>query len=301
MNRTPTNLLLLCCLAVLGSCIARDQTPTPTDKDAQAEQPDTPSPTVNEKPAANLQDRPSVAPDKPAKTDKPAAPENSRKLLAYEERILSLLYPDDILKAANICVGSPEGLPEDSIWPLIVLIALQNDCAITVGANIYFPSEPDTSTTWGMQWLAHEIRHVQQYDQAGGLDNFLTAYAYYVLLGYFSEGPSSAYINNPFENDARVYQAGISRLLSSRPELYEAMKQTGQARDTSVKQLVKQNAAAYGDIIKSALGRAQVFATTFEVAEDENFTIDFHLRGPYTEPVGKTIDLKPKPVDLPEQ
>ena len=295
-------MLLAGCVVLLGSCIAQEQTPTSSNDGSKSEEPEPSTATDDQESAATVQtDEPADAQDEADEGDEPAAPENSRKLQAHEQRLLALLYPEDVLRAANICVGRPEGLPEDSVWPLIVLIALQTDCAITVGTNIYFPWEPDTSTTWGMEWLAHEIRHVQQYGRAGGLDNFLTAYAYYVLVGSLSAGPSSAYINNPFENDARVYQNGLAHLLSSRPELPEALRLVGEARDTSVGRLVKKNAAAYGDIIKSALARVEVVATTFEVAEDESFTIDFHLRGPYTEPVGETIDLKPTPVDPPAE
>ena len=224
MCRMRIVLLLVGCVALLGSCIAQDQVPDPGDKDTRAEQPEALPATGGEESAATVgTDESADAQDQTDEVYEPAAPENSRKLQAYEQRLLALLYPEDVLRAANICVGRPEGLPEDSVWPLIVLIALKNDCAITVGANIYFPWEPDTSTSWGMEWLAHEIRHIQQYEQAGGLDNFLTAYAYYVLAGSLSEGPSSAYSNNPFENDARVYQEGISRLLRGRPELSEAL------------------------------------------------------------------------------
>lgn len=299
MNKASKYVFLLICFAgLLCSCVRHEQFPSSDEEDFMPHQPSQPLAGDREEPGVPAPDSKVPAlDDTPGKNIEPAAPENSRKLSAYEYRILSLLYPRNVLTAANICVGPAENLPEDSLWPLIVTIALQNDCAITVGANIYFPIEPDTSTAWGLEWLAHEIRHVQQYQQAGGTDNFLTAYARYVLIGSLSSQPLDAYTNNPFENDARVYQQCFVRLLRARPELAEALQMDRPARDMLIDHLTKKNTVQYRSIIGSSLSTAKKSPTIFKISQDRSFTIDFHLRGQYTKPVGTTIDLTPKPAN----
>ena len=68
-------------------------------------------------------------------------------------------------------------------------------CGLTLGYSIFL-RQPDGSTT---HTLAHELRHVYQYEQAGSIAKFLPDY----LLGALTGG----YANSPHEVDAREASA----------------------------------------------------------------------------------------------
>ena len=51
------------------------------------------------------------------------------------------------------------------------------------------------------------------------------------------------------------------------------------------------HASQYKKIIQNSLAKATTAPTTFKMAEGKSFTIDFYLRGEFTDPVGGQIDL----------
>ena len=220
------------------------------------------------------------------------AANTGRGLRDYEKQLLGLIYPKELLETARIHVGQPQLLPKNTVWGFIVHIAVQNDYGVTVGQNIYFPEEPDTTKLWGIQWLTHELRHVQQYKQAGGLDPFGAAYVWYLTAGAVSLKPDSAYVNNPFENDARVYDSCIAELLGQRPELLKALALAKKDRAEQISREINKYASRYKEILRASLGKATKAPTTFRMADEKSFTIDFHLRGEFTDPVGGEVDLR---------
>ena len=64
---------------------------------------------------------------------------------------------------------------------------------LTLGHGIYFCSKAIT-----MRLLAHECRHVYQYEQAGSISSYLPGYLHQVVL--------YGYHNAPYEVDARNYE-----------------------------------------------------------------------------------------------
>ena len=217
-----------------------------------------------------------------------------RGLRGYEKDLLGLMYDREVLEAARVHVGRPKDLPNGVMWGLIVQIAVQNGYGVTVGDDMYFPEEPDCSEPWGVQWLAHELRHVDQYRQAGGLEGFAAGYLWYMMAGTLSLNPGSAYLKNPFENDARVFDECMVELLSERPELLQALATKVDERGAKVREQLDEHAVEYREIIARELSGAKKAPTRFVISEQKSFTIDFHLRGEWTEPVGGEIDLRPK-------
>ena len=214
-----------------------------------------------------------------------------RGLRDYEKQWRGLIYPREILEAVRIHVGQPKELPENPIWGLIVQVAVQNGYGVTVGENVYFPEELDTTRLWGMQWLGHELRHVQQYRQAGEIERFGAAYVWYLTAGAVSLKAGSAYVNNPFENDARVYDGCVVELLRQRPELLEGLGLAQEQRKQWFSRQIGKYGGQYRQIIRGCLGKARKAPTTFKMAGETSFTIDFHLKGEFTGPVGGTIDF----------
>ena len=214
-----------------------------------------------------------------------------RGLREYEKQLLGLIYPGELLEAVRIHVGQPEELPANPIWGLIVQIAVQNGYGVTVGEDMYFPVELDTTKLWGMQWLGHELRHVQQYRQAGGIEQFGAAYVWYLTAGAISLEAGSAYVNNPFENDARVFDGCVAKLLGQRPELLEGLKLAQEQRREWISRQMSKYEGQYRQIIRGCLDKARKRPTTFEISGGKSFTIDFHLKGEFTGPVGGTISF----------
>ncbi|MCK4850181.1 MAG: hypothetical protein KAT11_02460, partial [Phycisphaerae bacterium] len=161
-----------------------------------------------------------------------------------------------------------------------------------VGEDMYFPEELDTTKVWGMQWLGHELRHVQQYKQAGGIEQFGAAYVWYLTAGAISLEAGSAYVNNPFENDARVYDGCVVELLGQRSELLEGLELAQEQRREWFNKQIGKYAGQYRRIVRGCLGEARKVPTTFRMGEGKSFTIDFHLKGEFTGPVGGEIDLR---------
>ena len=218
-------------------------------------------------------------------------PRAGRELKDYEKQLLGLIYPTELLKAVRLHVGQPEKLPANPVWGLIVQLAVQNGYGITVGEDVYFPKELNTTKVWGMHWLAHELRHVQQYKQAGGIEEFGAAYAWYLLAGALSLEVDSAYVNNPFENDARVFDGCMAKLLSERPELVAGLGLLEKERGEWIAKQIGQYESQYKQIIQGCLSEAKKRQTRFEINGGRSFTIDFLLKGKFTGPVGGTIRL----------
>ena len=214
-----------------------------------------------------------------------------RGLAEYEKQLLGLIYPREIMEAVRIHVGQPKELPDNPVWGLIVQVAVQNGYGVTVGEDVYFPEELDTTKLWGMQWLGHELRHVQQYRQAGGVGQFGGAYVWYLTAGAVSLKAGSAYVNNPFENDARVYDGCVAELLGQRPELLAGLGLAEQKRGEWISSQIDRYQGQYKQIIRGCLREARQGPTTFRMGEGKSFTIDFHLKGECTGPVGGEIDL----------
>ncbi len=214
-----------------------------------------------------------------------------RGLTGYEKQVLGLIYGEEVLDGVRVHVGQPQVLPADPMWGLIVRIAVRNGYGVSVGDDVYFPQELDTSEAWGMEWLGHELRHVEQYRQAGGVEEFGAAYVWYLVAGAVSLEAGSAYVNNPFENDARVYGDCVVELLGQRLELMEGLGLAGDKRDEYLGEQVGRYARQYKRIVQRCLGEAKRRPTTFKMDGDKSFTISFQLKGKFTGPVGGEIDL----------
>ncbi len=240
-------------------------------------------------------------PSEPRRDTKPGQSEQAgdiqtkagRGLKDYERQLLGLRYPTELLEAARIHVGQPEKLPANPAWGLIVQVAVQSGYGITVGEDVYFPEELDMTEVWGMQWLSHELRHVQQYRQAGGIEEFGRAYMWYLMAGVISLEADSAYVNSPFENDARVFDGCLAKLMSQRPELVLGLSLAEKEREQWIRKQIDEHQGQYKQIIRGCLGGAKKGLTTFEISEGKSFTIDFHLKGAFTGPVGGTIRFGP--------
>lgn len=215
-----------------------------------------------------------------------------RELKGYEKQVLGLIYDEEVLEGVRVHVGEPKVLPRDPVWGLIVQIAVQNGYGVSVGDDVYFPEELDTTKDWGMAWLGHEVRHVEQYRQAGGIGEFGTAYVWYLVAGAVSLEAKLAYVNNPFENDARVYGDCVMELLGERGELIEGLSFGGDKRDEYLGEQVSKYASKYRRIVQRRLGEAKKWPTTFKLSEGKSFTMDFQLQGKFTGPVGGEIDLE---------
>lgn len=214
-----------------------------------------------------------------------------RVLKDYEKQLLGLIYPTELLEAVRIHMGPPEKLPSNPAWGLIVQVALQNGYGITVGEDVYFPEGVDTAQVWGIQWLVHELRHVEQYRQAGGVDQFGRAYVWYLTAGLISLDPRMTYVKNPFENDARVYDGCMEELLRQRPELVEGLSLAEKERGEWIGKQIDKYEEQYKQIIWGCLGQARKRRTRFEINGGKSFTIDFQLKGEFTGPVGRTVSL----------
>ena len=214
-----------------------------------------------------------------------------RVLKDYEKQLLGLIYPTELLEAVRIHTGQPENLPSNPAWGLIVQLAVQNGYGITVGEDVYFPEGVDTTRVWGIQWLVHEFRHVEQYRQAGGVDQFGRAYVWYLTAGLISLEPGLTYVKNPFENDARVYDGCVEELLRQRAELVKGLSLAEKERGEWIGKQIDKYEGQYKQIIQGCLSEAKKRQTRFEINGGESFTIDFHLKGEFTVPVGGTIRL----------
>ena len=256
---------LLCMAALVCSCDEQTEKPSEPRQDARSKQ---------------------------SEQVKEVEPRAGRGLKDYEKQLLGLIYPPELLEAVRIHVGQPEELLANPAWGLIVQLAVQNGYGITVGEDVYFPQELDTSKVWGMQWLVHELRHVEQYRQAGGVEEFGRAYVWYLTAGLISLEPGLTYVKNPFENDARVYDGCMEELLKRRPELVAGLSLAQAERGEWFGTQINEHEGQYKQIVRGCLSEAGKRLTRFEIDGGKNFTIDFRLKGKFTGPVGGTISLR---------
>lgn len=116
------------------------------------------------------------------------------------------LNSEEVLIAQKVGVSQPElirflmidelPLPEDEELKQAALatgLLGPTMIGLTLGHGIYFCSKTKT-----MRLLAHECRHVYQYEQAGSISNYLPGYLHQVAL--------HGYHNAPYEVDARNYE-----------------------------------------------------------------------------------------------
>ncbi len=78
--------------------------------------------------------------------------------------------------------------------------------AITLGGTIYICEQAafDPHTPWGLSLLAHEVKHVQQYERDGTLRFFVTyLQSYFAQHGY---GASLDYEKQAYDFQQEVYQ-----------------------------------------------------------------------------------------------
>jgi hypothetical protein len=84
-------------------------------------------------------------------------------MLPWERSFLALVHDksQSDFRGIGILVG-PIMLQGLMAWPLdaIVKLALQQNNAITIENNIWFPRDIDTSTVRDLVWLVHESVHV---------------------------------------------------------------------------------------------------------------------------------------------
>lgn len=130
------------------------------------------------------------------------AEERSEEILGNE----AALNSEEVLIAQNVGVSQPEliryliidelPLPEDEELKQAALatgLLGPTMIGLTLGHGIYFCNKAKT-----MRLLAHECRHVYQYERAGSISNYLPSYLQQVAM--------HGYDNAPYEIDARNYE-----------------------------------------------------------------------------------------------
>ena len=187
----------------------------------------------------------------------PAAGKEARQLVKYEKCLLGLFYQEDTLDKASVVNGYPEHVGYDPIMTVIVKIALSKEFGVTAGHEMFFPSgRLDTRTKSGMVWLAHEMRHVAQGEAFGRSQDFLQGYATSLRDGMLSgAGREAAYMNSPFETDARAVQNAFKTLLAEDDNLTDAL--AGGDPDEEVCGLVDFNFSAYKSVLDRELNVRQ--------------------------------------------
>jgi len=87
------------------------------------------------------------------------------------------------------------------------------DYAVTFGRRIYFPRGMNLDTLRDLHWLVHELRHVQQYHDHGGVVPFL--HAYVTDIGETVSRTHSFRVHDllPLERDAEAYASAVDTLV----------------------------------------------------------------------------------------
>ncbi len=185
--------------------------------------------------------------------DKSRGPSSRRQLTKYEKCILSVFYKDQTLDKASVVNGYPAQVGHDPVMTAIVHISLARKYGVTIGREMFFPSgQLDTRDTPGMSWIAHEMKHVAQAEAFGPSQDFLQGYTSTVAGGLLSgDGANDAYLNSPFETDARAVESAFKTLLVRENDLVSAL--AGENPDKAVCDLVNSNFAAYKAVLARKL------------------------------------------------
>jgi hypothetical protein len=186
--------------------------------------------------------------------EKSVGSSSKRPLTKYEKCLLGVFYQDQTLEKASVVNGYPSQVGHDPVMTAIVHISLTRKYGVTIGREMFFPPDQlDTRSTPGMGWLAHEMKHVAQAEAFGPPQDFLQGYASTVAGGLLSgDSANDAYLNSPFETDARAVASAFNALLVRENALASAMG--GENPDKAVCDLVNSNFAAYKAALASRLG-----------------------------------------------
>jgi hypothetical protein len=74
--------------------------------------------------------------------------------------------------------------------------------AITVGKEIYFPTDINLDDPDGLHWMLHELEHVRQYQVVGGVSAFLVKYAVQGSMQIARNGSFNIHDNIQLEKEA---------------------------------------------------------------------------------------------------
>jgi hypothetical protein len=87
------------------------------------------------------------------------------------------------------------------------------DNAVTFGQRIYFPRGINLDTLRDLRWLVHELRHVQQYHDHGGMVPFLHAYVTDIGAVVMRTRTCRVHDLLPLEQDADAYASAVDALV----------------------------------------------------------------------------------------
>jgi hypothetical protein len=125
------------------------------------------------------------------------------------KQALASQYPSDILNNARYTVVSPKVALPTFIIACELGSGSAHKYAVTVDNVIVFSEKP-SHTLSGIQWWAHEMRHVQQYHEWGVL-----SFAYKYML-------HPNYNSNPIERDAVARSVTAINYLSAHQPILDA-------------------------------------------------------------------------------
>lgn len=181
----------------------------------------------------------------------PVAGQESRPLTKYEKCVLGVFYRDRTLDEASVVGGYPAEVGYDPVMTAVVHLALLRKYGVTIGNEMFFPAgQLETRNISGMIWIAHEMKHIAQAEAFGRAQDFLQGYASTIRDGMLSgDGGNEAYLNSPFETDARAVAAAFEKLLNRENDLAAAL--AGENPDKDVCELVNSGFSAY----KAAVAR----------------------------------------------
>jgi hypothetical protein len=197
--------------------------------------------------------------------DKSGGPSSKRQLTKYEKCILGVFYPDQTLDGASVVNGYPALVGYDPVMTAIVHISLARKYGVTIGREMFFPSDQlDTRTLSGMSWIAHEMKHVAQATAFGPPQDFLQGYTSTVAGGLLSgDSVDNAYLNSPFETDARAVASAFKTLFTRENGLASAL--AGENPDKDVCDLANSNFAAYKAVLARELGTRERTTYKFKI------------------------------------
>lgn len=190
---------------------------------------------------------------------------SKRQLAKYEKCILGVFYPEQTLDGASVLNGYPKHVGHDPVMTAMVGISLARKYGVTIGNEMFFPPDQlDTRTRAGMFWLAHEMKHVAQAKAFGPSQDFLQGYTSTIAKGLLSgNSVNDAYLNSPFETDARAVASAFDTLLRLEYELASAL--AGQDPDKGVCELVDSNFSAYKAVLARELGARERTTYKFKI------------------------------------
>jgi Domain of unknown function (DUF4157) len=109
------------------------------------------------------------------------------------------------------CYGRHYGINLDEV-KYATNINTGHGSAITVGKDIYFPTDINLDIPEGKRWILHELEHVRQYQVTGGVSKFLVKYGAQGAMEIASNGSFKIHDNIQLEQEA---DAKADRILDS--------------------------------------------------------------------------------------